>query len=406
MVRETEQTEGTDGRLRGVTRVVLGAIIEMTNVVESMHQSVVTMGGLLGDADRRRTSGLTGKVYGSIRGVVSLLEKGTAADFLSSAADEEIDETTPGGEAWIAALNGVVGDYLDETDNSLAIRMGLRHDGQAIALDDQSFREAVREADGRILLMVHGSSANDLQWDRDGHDHGEAVAERLGYVPVYLRYNSGLHISENGERLAELLEGFIDEVEEVDEIAILAHSMGGLVSRSACHYAEKHGYRWQSLLGGMVFLATPHHGALLERVGNRVHDLLRITAYSAPIAMLANVRSAGVTDLRYGNLLDEDWRGGDRFERSTDGRTPVPLPEGVDCFAVAATLGRSGGRGADGVVGDGLVQLDSALGRHERPELTLDFPESHKLVVRRTGHLDVLDEADVTEAIVGWLEKE
>jgi len=403
MVRETEQTEGRDGRLKGVTRVVFGAIIEMTNVVESMHQSVVTMGGLLGDADRGRTSGLTGMVYGSIRGLVSLLEKGTAADFLSSAADEGIDEASPGGEAWIAALNGVVGDYLEETDNSLAIRMGLRHDGKAIALGDPLFREAVNEADGRILLMVHGSSANDLQWERDGHDHGAAVAERLGYLPVYLRYNSGLHISQNGERLAALLEEFIDEVEEVDEIAIVAHSMGGLVSRSACHYAEQHGHRWRSCLRDMVFLATPHHGALLERVGNRVHDLLRITAYSAPIAMLANVRSAGVTDLRYGNLLDEDWRGADRFEWSTDGRTPVPLPEGVDCFAVGATLGQSGGRVADGVVGDGLVQLDSALGQHERSEMTLDFPESHKLVVRRTGHLDILGDPDVTEAIVEWL---
>ena len=52
---------------------------------------------------------------------------------------------------------------------------------------------------------------NDLQWSRDGHDHGTALAADLGYTPLYLHYNTGEHISTNGRRLANLLESLVQE---------------------------------------------------------------------------------------------------------------------------------------------------------------------------------------------------
>ena len=89
----------------------------------------------------------------------------------------------------------------------------------------------------------------------------------------------------------------------------------------------------------IVFLGTPHHGAPLERAGNWIDILLGATPYAAPFARLGKVRSAGITDLRHGNLLDEDWGGRDRFARGADRRVPVPLPDGMRCYAVATTAG-------------------------------------------------------------------
>ena len=88
------------------------------------------------------------------------------------------------------------------------------------------------------------------------------------------------------------------------------------------------------------------------------------------------MRSAGITDLRHGHVLDEDWVGRDRFARSGDRRQPLPLPAGVRCFALAASLGAQGGTIKEKLLGDGLVPLDSALGRHADPARALAFAPS------------------------------
>ena len=186
-------------------------------------------------------------------------------------------------------------------------------------------------------MLAHGLCLNDLQWNRRGHDHGAALARDLGYTPVYLHYNTGLHISTNGRQLAEALEALVAQWPvPLEEFALVAHSMGGLVARSACHYGALAAHAWPRRLGTLVFLGTPHHGAPMERGGNWIDTLLEISPYTAPFARLGKIRSAGITDLRYGNLADEDWHGRDRFARG-DRRRFVPLPDGVRCFAIGAT---------------------------------------------------------------------
>ena len=132
------------------------------------------------------------------------------------------------------------------------------------------------------------------------------------FARVYLRYNTGLHVSQNGREFAQLLEKY---AREVDEISLLCFSMGGLVARSACHVAEDEGHQWRKKLRALITLGTPHHGSPLERGGNWIDVLLELSRYSAPLAKLARVRSAGLTDLRYGNVLDEHWHGRDRFSK-------------------------------------------------------------------------------------------
>ncbi|HWL86791.1 MAG TPA: hypothetical protein VNO21_13365, partial [Polyangiaceae bacterium] len=220
-----------------------------------------------------------------------------------------------------------------------------------------------------------------------------------------LHYNSGLHISTNGRAFADLLEGALSAWPvPVDELVLLGHSMGGLVARSACHYGEVARHVWRSKLRSLICLGSPHHGAPLERGGHWVHVLLGISRYSAALARLARIRSSGVTDLRFGNVLDEHWEGRDRFAHAKDLRTPLKLPDGVACYAIAATTApKAAALGDAKLPGDGLVPVDSALGRHEKPELTLAFPETHQSIAYGTGHLDLLHRAEVHATLASWL---
>ncbi|GMV19244.1 MAG: hypothetical protein AMXMBFR56_74680 [Polyangiaceae bacterium] len=371
--------------LRGASRLAIEATHGVTALVEEMHRTIAAGPALLGRPLDGPARLLTGLVYGGIRGVTGLV--GAGIDRALAELEPLLGESAPGPEreAVLAALNGVLGDYLAETNNPLAIEMRLRHDAEA-------------EAGRKLLLLVHGSCMNDRQWCRNGHDHGALLARDLGFTPVYLRYNSGRHISTNGRDLAALLEAFVGAwPEPLDEMVILAHSMGGLVARSACREAEIAGFGWRAQLSAMVFLGTPHHGAPLERGGNWVDVLLGASRYSAPLGRLGKIRSAGVTDLRHGNVLDEHWHGRDRFARGGDRRAPLPLPTDVVCHAVAGDLALGSG--------DGLVPVESALGRHARPELTLAFPDAHQWTGEGIGHLDLLDRAEVYEKLRAWLSR-
>jgi hypothetical protein len=313
-------------------------------------------------------------------------------------------DSSPAREALIAVLNGVLGDYLTATGNPLAITRRWRRDGRAHDSTPDGQAAALPMPSTKIVVLVHGLCMNDLQWTRREHNHGTALARDLGYTPVYLHYNSGHHVSTNGRALTAMLEALVAAWPvPVDELAIVAHSMGGLVARSAHHYGTAAGHAWARRLRKFVFLGTPHHGAPLERGGHRLHRLVARTPFAAPLARLGEIRSAGVTDLRHGSLLHEDWDGHDRFAHGEDTRRPVPLPDGVDCFAIGATTGRLPGELRGRLFGDGLVPLASALGRHRDPGFTLAFPESHQWIACNTGHFDLLSCSEVYRRIRAWL---
>jgi len=186
------------------------------------------------------------------------------------------------------------------------------------------------------------------------------------------------------------------------EVSILAHSMGGLVARSAHYHASAAGHVWPRKLRKLVFLGTPHHGAPLERAGHRVNLVLEKTRYTAPLALLGKVRSQGITDLRHGAVLEEDWKGGGRFANRVDSRRPVPLPKHVQCYTIAGSIERAPATRRDQLIGDGLVPVPSALGDHPDSRLKLSFPASRQWTVRSTSHLGLLHRGPVYERIRDW----
>ena len=390
--------------LRGVNRLTIDAIVGVVDLVEAMHHSIASIPGMLARPARGRTTGITGLVYRSIRGVIGLV--GHGLDLLLARFEPLLGErsTWPGREALLAALNGVLGDYLAASNNPLAITMRLRRAGTPLPDERELLAAAIPRAGGKLVVLLHGLCMNDLQWKRRGHDHGAALARDLGYTPVYLHYNSGLHVSSNGRACAELLESLVQRWPvPLTEVVLIGHSMGGLVARSACHYGALARHEWRRRLDKLIFIGTPHHGAPLERGGNWVDLLLGSNPYSAPLARLGKIRSAGVTDLRFGNLVDEDWNKRDRFKHSRDLRVPVPLPEGVACYAIAATTGKTAGDLSDRLIGDGIVPLASALGRNGNPKLALTFDQSRQRVAYGTSHLDLLSRREVYVQIKRWL---
>ena len=387
--------------LRGAGRLTIDAITGITDMVESLHHTIGSFSGRRGAPDQRRTKGITGMVYRNIRSTTELL--GTGIDTLLNRLSLKLGEkdSSPGREAVISALNGVLGDRLVARDNPLAIPMQFRRNGKP--LNEPALLEAIQQSNGRLAIMMHGSCMNDLQWNRKGHNHGTSLARDLGFTPLYVHYNTGLHISENGRKLSDLLETIIDQSPAPIALFIVAHSMGGLVSRSACHYGRTSGHTWVNHLQKLVFLGTPHHGSPLEKGGNWIDTILEMSPYSAPFSALGKIRSCGVTDLRYGNVVDDDWKGRDRFNFRGDQRIPVPLPEGVQCYSIAATTRKKSSKLGDGLMGDGLVPLNSALGRHKNAELNLLFPQTHQWVGRNMNHLDLLNHPEVYETIKQWL---
>ncbi len=377
------------------THITLG----LTDMAEALQNNVASSPGIVGTPTQERSSAIAALVYESVRSVTKLTG-GTTDAILAQFVPVLDQSSSPEREAMLAALNGIMGDYLAATGNPLAISMRLRRRGQPLTLERKALIAALPPPRDKLLLLVHGLCMNDLQWTRKRSDFGSALARDLGYTPIHLHYNTGLHTSTSGRAFAALIEALLQRwPEPLQEFAILAHSMGGLVARSAYHYGMMAGHIWPQYLRKVVFLGTPHHGALLERGGNWVSVGLGLSPYTAPFARLGNIRSAGITDLRYGNVLDEDWQGFDRFAQSGDLRHPVPLLEGVCCYAIAGNVGKK----ADDLIGDGMVTVNSALGRHEDPQLTLSFAPSRQWVGYGMNHWNLLNRANVYKQIRRWL---
>lgn len=386
---------------RSFSRLLIEGTQDATTVVEDMHHEIAAGPAVLGRPLSPLVKLTSGLVYSSIRGVTQLV--GAGLDVVLEQLEPVFSGATPPGEYDLvrAALNGVLGDHLEQRNNALAIKMQMRQVTGALATTRDELAEQLPDASHRVLVFVHGSAMDEMGLTRHGHNHAIALGKEFGFTPLFLRYNSGLHVSTNGREFAGHLQSLFETWPvPIESLVLLGFSMGGLVSRSAVCIADDEQLPWRQSLKAMFSLGTPHQGAPLERYGHFMESLLGMSRYSHPLKKVARLRSAGITDLRFGSVQDQDWQGHDRFEWRADSRTPCPLPD-VPCFAIAGSTTLDAR--ATTPLGDGLVPVASALGRHGLPAFDLAIPEDRCLVVSNTSHLDLLSNPKAHAQLRDWM---
>src|SRR3954470_1076173 len=343
--------------------------------------------------------------YGAIGGGASLL--GRAADGAMArrhiGEDVLISATRPGSMA-LSAINGLIGDRLEgtELEQAASVRVG----GLPIAPEPSAVAAAFPQATPLPVVFVHGLMSNEFSWEigagPDGETYGARLARDLGCTPVYVRYNTGRHISDNGRSIADLLEAlFAAWPVELERIAVVGHSMGGLVARSACHQAALDGQEWVGHVRHVVSLGTPHMGAPLEQAVHVLSAALARLPETRGFGAFLRRRSAGIRDLRHGSLVDEDWRDRDPDALRTAACQEVPLLEGATHCFVSASLTRSERHPVGALLGDVLVLVPSASGRSRTRRIP--FQEEDGMHVGATNHIALLNHPKVYERLHGWL---
>ena len=354
--------------------------------------------------------GITGLVYTAIASAIAV--GGAAAHIAVKTAMPMADgEPHVGslGDMAMAALNGAIGDRLEREANPLAIEMTLRHDGRIVPVEHGQLTAAFPAPTPRLAVFVHGLASTEALWRLNAQRHygnpqvsyGSRLEADLGYTPLYVRYNSGLHISENGRRLAQLLDRLVAEwPTAVEELVLVGHSMGGLVIRSATHYGADRD--WISRVRHLFFLGSPHLGAPLEKLANAAGWIMGISDITRPLAVVLNGRSSGIKDLRYGALRDEDWQHIDADALLASHAGDVPLLESAAHYFIAATVTSDRRHPLGVAVGDLLVREASALGRRGSRH-RLQFPLEDGRHFGPMTHLELLNHPDVYEQIRRWL---
>jgi pimeloyl-ACP methyl ester carboxylesterase len=253
-------------------------------------------------------------------------------------------------------------------------------------------------------VFLHGLCETDDAWRLRSERHvpyGFRLEAEFGYTPLYVRYNTGLHVSKNGRELARLLDAVAAAWPvSVDEIALIGHSMGGLVSRSACHYGA--GSRWGSKVRHVFTLGTPHRGAPLEQLTHRASVALSSRPETRSLASTLNARSVGIKDLHHGYLVDDDWVGRDPDAFVRNAAREIPFLETANHYFISATLSRDPDAAVGRIVGDLLVLRPSAWAHGGRGE-RLRFPVDRYHHLGGAHHFDLLNHPAIYEQIGRWL---
>jgi pimeloyl-ACP methyl ester carboxylesterase len=382
--------------------VVTDVLDRVAGTVQDMHRVIARRGlaRLLPAPLRAAQEAATTAVYGLVRAGIAISGRATAVALDSAERTRTATPltSTPRGRRIAGLLDGSFGDRLADRHPALARPMRLRVAGADVQPDATTLARHYPEAAGSVVVFLHGVIETEEWWTdptATDNDFATRLARDLGCTCVQIRYTSGRHVSRNGADLADLLEELVTAwPRPVRQLALVGHSMGGLVARSALHQGTERGHTWPGHTRHLVCLGTPLTGAPLERGANTLTWLLRRFDTSAPIAELLAARSAGIKDLRHGSIHELDWYGTDpdALRRVTEPGRYLP-PPAVRHSNLAATLARDPGP-VGHWIGDLLVPTASAL--------AADPPaRTHRL--GGLGHVDLLTDDAAYARLLEWL---
>lgn len=389
--------------LEGLAQLATSGITGITDIVQTVHREILLKPFGLSREQTRIVwnKGISRRIYGVTQHIMRQYGKGLAISLRELNSRFPVLHNKPLSPAMhfmVGAINGVLGDYMLRTHNPMALPM---------VLYDRYAQLQHGEVSGRVIIFAHGLCMNHLSWD-PGKNSG--MGEQIAYHDkeasvMYLSYNTGRRISSNGRTFANVLQDMVNKNPLITSIDLVGHSMGGLVSRSALFYGKQNGYSWVNMVENLVCLGSPHHGAVLERLGFILQDRLGSIPFANVIAELANMRSSGILDLRYGSVRDDDWEHLEgRMGQMDDMRKPAPLPSRIKTFLVAGTLesSRSSSKALE-AIGDYLVSVKSALGEHPHPQFRLKVPDERKAIFYGLNHFEIQYHERVREQVVAWL---
>lgn len=294
----------------------------------------------------------------------------------------------------LSAANGVLGDKLERWDSPLALGMTLRdRDSELLA-----WSQLAESTKSRVALFVHGLCWSEREWQTPAQQGLLDVLAGKGWQAGWLRYNSGRAIWRNGADLADWLEAAC-AAHPVRELALVGHSQGGLLIRSAFEHARVQGHAWPERVSRAAYLATPHQGAPLERAGNWANAILSHSPYTQPLMRLGNIRSDAIKDLRFGLITPQESADASDTAHHDHRERAVSLPDDVHHFFLGGAIDEAA---AQSWIGDGLVPVSSALGHHVRPELALDAPSLTRVQLDRMDHMTMLADVRVWDALADW----
>lgn len=366
-------------RVFGATRFFGGQL------PESLHDGVVT------------------SAYGALSGMLRISSGSVRA--LSARGIGRSMESSPGGRRIIATVNGLIGDELRMLDDPQAIKMAVRNDGEDIVATPFPIKQAYLDGTSHLVIFVHGLCESDESWYQREKVNGTTYVARISQdtdgTPVLVRYNTGLHISENGKHLDALIRQLVDAWPvEVTRVTLVGHSMGGLVVRAATNYATAASEIWPQLVKDIVCLGTPHTGANLEKVAHLGSRLLRFWPVSTPLSAILETRSPGIVDLRHGYISQDEWEGQDLTSQwGLDRIAAAPLAHAEYHF-VGSTLGATRYHPFSAVLGDLLVHFSSAAGMG-RTGPVVDGARFE--YVPSTHHFALLNHPKIGDWLVEWL---
>jgi pimeloyl-ACP methyl ester carboxylesterase len=363
--------------------------------------------GILGAPVRIVHDGISGAAYRAVHSAIGApMARGAAALARRARDDAPALADSAAGAVALGALNGAWGDSLARHHGDLSLVLDLRRHGREVVTDSDGVAAAYPHASSRLAVFVHGLCETEAGWHigaRPGY--GARLEEELGYTPIEVRYNTGLHVSDNGRRLAQVLEQLVLAWPvEVEQIALVGHSMGGLVSRSACHYGQASGHDWTERVRHVFCLGTPHLGAPLEKAANAIGWALGRLPETRPFAGIVNRRSAGIKDLRYGSCVEEDWCDCEPDEFLRDRCREVPFLPNAAYYFIGATLSRQAESPYGSLVGDLLVRFPSASGSGRKRRIPFEIDNGAH--VGGITHFHLLNHPAVYNQIEAWLERE
>jgi pimeloyl-ACP methyl ester carboxylesterase len=284
---------------------------------------------------------------------------------------EQLNELKDDSHHMVPIINGLFGDKMQKNGHPALVTMSFRHNSRDISVENLDAYCPLQEHGGNLVLFVHGLMNDETIWKSNPEDlvqrTGSFVENQKRGTILYLRYNTGRHISENGRDLSFLLEKLVQYYpSKINSLTLVCHSMGGLVGRSAGYYAQYLGHRWVSLLKKVFLIGVPNEGSYLARIAHMTQYFLRKADPSVndTIATLFDIRSNGIKDLSFGFLVDEDWEGTGYEKKKSAPATKVFPLEHVEYYLIAATVTkRSEEKRLFRFFGDGLVEEKSALSR-------------------------------------------